>query len=93
MKKECTGCPMCQKACNMFTCGTGGSCGHGNNKFFVIRWVLGILIILIMFSLGMRIGEFKGALEQNAGYGRMMNYGGGYYNQGYPMMGNPNIYQ
>ena len=94
MKKECGGGECSSscgggcggKSCNMFTCGTGGSCGHGNMKFLLVRWILGILIILIVFSLGMRIGEFKGQIE--SGYS-----GRGGYSQGYPTMMNPNIYQ
>jgi hypothetical protein len=59
----------------------------------VIRCVLGIVILAIVFSLGVKLGEFKGALESGYGY-RMMRapyYGGGYdggYGGGYPTIQN-----
>lgn len=69
------------------TCGSGNGrcgkcgnmCGFGGNH--VLRWILGILIITWVFSIGMRFGEIKAYLNQ-AGYGS--------YNHKYkvmPMMG------
>lgn len=59
--------------CNV--CGSGdgrcGECGNmcgyrGNN---LLRWLLGIIIITWIFSIGMKMGEMKAYLEQS-GYGR-----------------------
>ena len=56
-------------------CGSGdgkcGECGNtcgwkGNN---LLRWLLGIIIITWVFSIGVRFGEMKSYLEQS-GYGR-----------------------
>lgn len=70
-------------------CGSGngrcGECGNmcgwrGNN---LLRWLLGIIIITWIFSLGMRFGEVKAYMEQN-GYGNNHMY----YRSGVmPMMG------
>lgn len=79
-------CGMCQgKMCGMGGCGmcSGGKC---HPMFHVLRWVLGIIILIFVFSAGIMIGELKGALE--ATYGRNMMrtpYYGGY---AYPMMQN-----
>jgi hypothetical protein len=74
--------------CQGKMCGVGGGCsGHGC-WHRAIRLILGIAIILIVFCLGMMIGQLKGELNRGSGY-RMMHtqsyYGGGY---GYavPMM-------
>ena len=40
-------------------CG-GACCGYDQWPHYVLRWVLGIAIILLAFWLGMRVGEFKG---------------------------------
>lgn len=51
-------------------------------KHILLRWILGIVILVVVFSLGIKIGEFKSALF---GYGSF-NGCGGLYNTGYPMM-------
>jgi hypothetical protein len=43
----------------------------------LIWWVLGIFILIIVFAIGMKAGEFKDELRSL--------YGGDYYH-GYPMM-------
>jgi hypothetical protein len=83
--EECK-CPMCQGK----MCGAGG-CGYGKHNcwYHVVRWILGIAIIVIVFCFGMMIGELKGALTRDSGY-RMMHvssYGGG-YGRAYPMTQN-----
>lgn len=57
----------------------GNMCGFGGRH--ILRWVLGILIITWVFSIGMRFGEMKAYLDQT-GYG----YGNHYY-RAMPMMG------
>lgn len=63
-------------------CGSCGNCSqfHGGHhmKFHLLRWILGIIIIFMIFSFGVKIGEFKSAFEGGDGYrgGRMMRYGG-----------------
>lgn len=68
-------------------CGSGNGycreCGHmcgwrGNN---ILRWVLGILIITWVFSLGMKFGQMSAYLEQ---YG--YSHGGNMYYRSMPMM-------
>ena len=62
-------------------------CGHCHThgmggKYHLLRWVLGVAIILIVFWLGFKLGEFKGYFGSydgsyfGRGYGRgmMMNY-------------------
>lgn len=70
-------------------CGSGdgrcGQCGNmcgyrGNN---LLRWLLGIIIITWIFSIGMKFGEMKAYYEQ-AGYGYGM---GGHMYRAMPMMG------
>ena|SRR3989344_510700 len=76
-----------------FLCGDGK--GHGN---FVLRWVLGIVILVAIFSLGMLVGELKSTLGYGGGYGgygmmgrgygiNMMQRGYGYDVPYYNMMG------
>ncbi len=66
-------------------CGSGdgrcGQCGNmcgyrGNN---LLRWLLGIIIITWIFSIGMKFGELK-AQMYGGGYGHM-------YYKTMPMMG------
>jgi len=73
-------------------CGMGGGCFGHSCWHHVIRWILGIAIIIIVFCFGVMIGQLKGAFE-SSGY-RMMRtsyYGGGYGNA-YPMMQGQNGY-
>lgn len=75
-------------------CGSGmdgrcGKCGHacGFGGRHILRWILGIIIIFWVFSIGMKIGEFKSALEGNSPYyyshirygGMPMMYGSGFF--------------
>ncbi len=62
-------------ACGM--CGNNmGCCGwHGRHmRHSVLRWILGLIILGIVFSVGMKIGEFKGQIEAGW-YGGMMSRG------------------
>lgn len=45
----------------MNCCGAGAG---GYHRFFLLRLVLGILILVIVFSLGVKIGEFKGMFDR-----------------------------
>ena len=56
--------------------GNWNGCGGHHMGFHILRWVLGIIIILMVFGFGVQIGEFKSALE-SGGYGHhgMMRYG------------------
>ncbi len=70
--------------CN--TCGSGngrcGSCGNmcGFGRHNLLRWFLGILIIIWIFSIGVKFGEIKAYLD-SSGYGNHMYY------RSMPMMG------
>ncbi len=52
----------------------GGVCSVGG--YGLIRWILGIIIITWVFSIGMKIGELKGMLD-GGGYGKGMHYKSG----------------
>jgi hypothetical protein len=79
------------QVCEGKTCGAGGCCfGHGG-WYRVVRWILGIAIILIVFGFGVMIGELKGELGRSYGHRMMGNYGGN-YGRMYPMMQNGSGY-
>jgi len=55
--------------------GMCGCVGH-HMGFHILRWVLGIIVILMVFGFGVQIGEFKAAFESgNYGHRQMMRYG------------------
>ena len=74
--------------------GMGCCCG---SRYGLLRWVIGIGILLIVFWGGVKIGELKGLYEGQGGfYGHgmfrergMMMQRGGQYPPGYDMMGAP----
>ncbi len=47
--------------------------GHGHIGIFILRWLLGIVILLIVFWMGLQIGEFRGYIGR-AGYGMTPRY-------------------
>ena len=53
-------------------------------KHMIIRWLLGMLILAIVFKVGMRIGEFKRDVQYGMfgapDNGRIMHYDGRYFN-------------
>lgn len=57
----------------------------------MLRWVLGILILVVVFWMGVQVGEFRTAFGYSYGMwpGMMGNnyYGATPYPYGYPMMG------
>lgn len=58
-----------RNACNM--CG-GYACSTEHHKYILLRWLLGILILVMTFWLGAKVGEFKSVYMNNAfgmGYG------------------------
>ena len=55
-----------------------GSYSNGNWKGCILRWVLGAIILIIVFVCGFKVGKYY--MIFSGGY-----YGGGYYNS--PMMG------
>jgi hypothetical protein len=72
-KKEMHGC--CETICGKWCC---------NGKGYIwARWILGILILAVVFSLGVKLGEFKSAIY---GYGHGIKCG--MYRSAYPMMFN-----
>ena len=62
-----------QNMCDVCGSGNGrcGKCGHGCGfgGRHLIRWILGIIIITWVFSIGMRIGEMKASMQFGGGYG------------------------
>lgn len=64
---------------NCQVCGAGeggycGSCGMSRNYFgnHILRWILGIIIISWVFSIGMKIGELKAMIETSRFGNNMM---------------------
>lgn len=56
------------------SCGGNYGCGRGNNHgSFLLRLILGLFIIGMVFSLGVKIGEFKGAYGDPYGDRWMMH--------------------
>jgi hypothetical protein len=96
----------CGEGCKCWThgggmCCSGSGCGwHGGHRlgFMILRCLLAVIILAVVFSLGVKIGELKGAYEYGAGYPvgvhgwgggmyQMMDgYPQGYYYQSAPMM-------
>ena len=66
-------------------CKRGKFCGQNgmHRGCFVIRWVLGLLILWAVFMGGVKLGELKGMIDQD-GFGRHNRSGYGYYSM--PMM-------
>ena len=58
---------------NMQNCSCGHHCGWGHGHH-LLRFVLGILLLGLVFALGVKLGEFKAEVR---GYGYMPL--GGYY--------------
>ncbi len=54
----------CGHKCHNGMC---GCMGH-HMGFHILRWVLGIIVILMSFGFGVQIGEFKAAFESGYGY-------------------------
>jgi hypothetical protein len=74
-------------------CGDGCNCGCGYNGAArgrsLIWWILGIIVILIVFLIGVKVGEFRVELRNAmsaGGYGREypMIPAGGYNPGGLP---------
>ncbi len=69
---QCDNCGRCSN------CGGHGGrwmCGH--RCFFPMRLVLGLIILVIVFWVGFKLGEFKGAYIGDSGFG-LNNYSGNY---------------
>ena len=84
---------------NCDCCGWGSQSAH-HHKMAVLRWILGLIILFVTFTLGVKIGAFKEELKQDWGKNYQMMHGsyGGYGMDAYrkPMMGGyyaPNIPQ
>jgi len=61
-----------------------GMCGCGHRHFFWLRLLLGLIILAVVFGIGVKVGEFKGAFGR--GFGRQGNYNVRYLRQGaYPL--------
>ena len=56
---DCKAQKMCGRCCGGHCCGGG--------RHMLLRWLLGLLILVIVFWLGLKIGEFKGAFGGDYG--------------------------
>lgn len=66
-----TACTNCngRSACTL--CG-GYACSAEHHKYIILRWLLGLLILMMTFWLGAKVGEFKSLYMNNGlsgGYG------------------------
>lgn len=77
-QRGCSECPICHGK----MCGWGMMHHHGCG-YHVIRWALGITILVIVFAFGIMIGELKATFDSSFGYRMMDGYG---YGRAYPMM-------
>ena len=50
-------------------CGKMGMCSCGGHRHghFALRLILGLIILMLVFGMGLKIGELKGSIE--SGYG------------------------
>jgi hypothetical protein len=62
----CAGC-----GCNCH-CGNGCSCQCLHQRPYgsapITRWILGLIVVVMIFSLGLQVGEMKGWLEHDNDY-------------------------
>ena len=61
--------------CSGNNCHSGagnGNWGGGHHRSFFLRMLLGIIILVIVFSVGVKVGELKGMLESQYGGSGMM---------------------
>lgn len=62
----------------------GEHCGHGfgcHKSFFFVRWIFGLIILLMVFCVGVAVGKFAGEVDRYGEHYGMMQYGR--YNSGY----------
>jgi len=74
----------------------GGQCAHGtcHSHFVLLRWVLGMIILGMVFCMGFMFGEIKGEFASgwNTGFGgygnggMMQNFGSRHLNGGNGML-------
>ena len=68
----------CEECCG-HCCGMGHMHGMGG-KYHLLRWLLGVAIIIIVFWMGFKLGEFKGYFANSDGYyGRGFGHGMMYF--------------
>ena len=53
-------------------CGGNGQWGGGHHGHFLLRLIIGLVIIGAVFSLGVKVGEFKGMYDGERHNYRMM---------------------
>jgi hypothetical protein len=65
----------CQSGCRHGMC---GSCGAHGCKHCLLYWLFGLLVLVIVFCLGFKLGELKSNYEggRSGGYTRYGGYGG-----------------
>jgi hypothetical protein len=74
-KKQCEG-GMCKSGCS--SCGMHSMCGCHGGKHYLIKLILEIIIVILIFWCGFKLGEIVGSIGsghgmQRGGYGMMMN--------------------
>jgi hypothetical protein len=52
-------------SCSMMGRNMCGMCG--GRRFWAIRWLLGVLIIVVVFAIGVKVGEFKAFFDTGFG--------------------------
>lgn len=58
---------------------TGNCCAHGqwtSGKYLLLRWLLGLLVMVVIFAIGFKLGEFKGNfIDGNGMYNSRIQHG------------------
>jgi len=76
--------------CEMGGDACGNGCGCKHHHMHILKWLIKIVIVVIIFSFGVKLGEMKGEIEAYSGHhayrGGMMLQNSGYYGAGQGMM-------
>ena len=59
-------------------CESGSGCGRHHS---LLRWLIGLVILVMIFGIGVKFGEWKGYIHSDFRQWRMMGGNGGGYDQ------------
>jgi len=79
------------EGCQCWLCRGKMTCGNWHwHRFFLLKLLIGIIILVAVFAVGVKVGELKGAFGRGYGYygrqGRHYMMPSPYYGQPYPQM-------
>ena len=83
---HCEKCGMCSHC--------GGFCPHCGGRHMILRWIVGIIILVLVFWMGVKVGELRQVMYSGGSYGirggqymMLRDSGQGTYFYGPGMMG------